>query len=72
MTASGKIAVASILPTLVCGAKRLLLIFLGFLVTAASINDKHQIVGWAYSPNDVINPHAFLLTPNNLPLCIPD
>lgn len=44
-----------------------------FLISASGINDKHQIVGWGYSPIAPIIPHAFLLTPNNnLPLCYPD
>jgi hypothetical protein len=33
------------------------------------INDSHQMVGWGLTPS--YQRHAFLLTPNNLPLCQP-
>jgi uncharacterized membrane protein len=41
------------------------------LVVANGINDSHQIVGYG-TKNDDGHAHAFLLTPNNLPLCYPD
>jgi len=40
------------------------------LIEATGINDTHQIVGYGRAPNG--EQHAFLLTPNNLPLCYPD
>jgi hypothetical protein len=43
------------------------------LVVANGINDSHQIVGYGSKNNDPYGQvHAFLLTPNNLPLCYPD
>jgi hypothetical protein len=41
------------------------------LVVANGISDSHQIVGYG-KRNDDGQVHAFLLTPNNLPLCYPD
>lgn len=39
------------------------------LGSANGINDQHQIVGWGWSPDGGV--HAFLLTPNQYPLCYP-
>ena len=33
------------------------------LVSASGINDKGQIIGAGYTPNDLLNTHAFLMTP---------